>query len=79
MTIPSLKTHRQQFPALANKAYFNYGGQGPLPQVSMDAIVQGYNDMQSYGPFSGKVYQWQNQETQLTRHLVANELGISPE
>ncbi|HAN75474.1 MAG TPA: cysteine lyase, partial [Planktothrix sp. UBA8402] len=70
---------RQQFPALANKAYFNYGGQGPLPQVSMDAIVQGYNDMQSYGPFSGKVYQWQNQETQLTRHLVANELGISPE
>jgi Selenocysteine lyase len=79
MTIPSLKTHRQQFPALANKAYFNYGGQGPLPQVSIDVIVQGYNDMQSYGPFSSKINQWQNQETQLTRHLVATELGISPE
>lgn len=79
MTIPSLETHRQNFPALANKAYFNYGGQGPLPQVSIDAIIQGYNQMQSHGPFSGKVNQWQNQETQLTRHLLATELGILPE
>lgn len=79
MTIPCLETHRQQFPALTNKAYFNYGGQGPLPQVSIDAIIQGYKYMQSHGPFSGKVNQWQNQETQLTRHLLATELGISPE
>ncbi len=79
MTIPSLETHRQNFSALSNKAYFNYGGQGPLPQISMDAIVEGYKYMQSHGPFSGKVNQWQNQETQLTRHLLATELGISPE
>ncbi|SKB16005.1 L-cysteine/cystine lyase [Planktothrix sp. PCC 11201] len=79
MTTPSLETHRQNFPALTNKAYFNYGGQGPLPQVSIDAIVEGYKYMQSHGPFSGKVNQWQNQETQLTRHLLAKELGISPE
>lgn len=79
MTIPSLETHRQQFPALTNKAYFNYGGQGPLAQISMDAIFEGYKYMQSHGPFSGKVYQWQNQETQLTRHLLAKELGILPE
>ncbi|HEY9864725.1 MAG TPA: aminotransferase class V-fold PLP-dependent enzyme [Candidatus Obscuribacterales bacterium] len=79
MTIPSLETHRQNFPALTNKAYFNYGGQGPLSQISMDAIVEGYKYMQFSGPFSGKVNQWQNQETQLTRHLLAKELGISPE
>ncbi|VXD18818.1 aminotransferase class V-fold PLP-dependent enzyme [Planktothrix paucivesiculata] len=79
MTIPSLETHRQNFPALTNKAYFNYGGQGPLSQISMDAIVEGYKYMQFSGPFSGKVNQWQNQETQLTRHLLATELGISPE
>ncbi|MCF3570584.1 aminotransferase class V-fold PLP-dependent enzyme [Planktothrix agardhii 1806] len=79
MTISSLKTHRQQFPALTNKAYFNYGGQGPLAQISMDAIFEGYKYMQSHGPFSGKVNQWQNQETQLTRHLLATELGILPE
>ncbi len=79
MTILSLETHRQNFPALTNKAYFNYGGQGPLPQVSIDAIVEGYKYMQSSGPFSGKVNQWQNQETQLTRHLLATELGILPE
>lgn len=79
MTILSLETHRQNFPALVNKAYFNYGGQGPLPQISMDAIVEGYKYLQFSGPFSGKVNQWQNQETQLTRHLVATELGIPPE
>ncbi|MBD2483872.1 aminotransferase class V-fold PLP-dependent enzyme [Planktothrix sp. FACHB-1365] len=79
MTTPSLETHRQQFPALANKAYFNYGGQGPLPLVSMDAIIQGYNEVQCSGPFSGKINQWQKQETQLTRNLVATELGIAPE
>ncbi|MBE9145140.1 aminotransferase class V-fold PLP-dependent enzyme [Planktothrix mougeotii] len=79
MTTPSLETYRQQFPASANKAYFNYGGQGPLPQVSMDAIIQGYNEVQCSGPFSAKINQWQKQETQLTRNLVATELGISPE
>lgn len=79
MTIPSLETHRQNFPALTNKAYFNYGGQGPLSQISMDAIVEGYKYMQFSGPFSGKVNQWQNQEIQLTRHLLATELGILPE
>ena len=26
-------------PALANKTYFNYGGQGPLPTPSLEAIV----------------------------------------
>jgi len=79
MISPSLESHRQKFPALANKAYFNYGGQGPLPQVSMDAILQGYNEVQCSGPFSRKINQWQNQETQLTRQLLATELGISPE
>ena len=30
-----LELHRQQFPALANKTYFNYGGQGPIPQSAI--------------------------------------------
>ncbi|MCY7283746.1 MAG: cysteine lyase, partial [Cyanobacteria bacterium CAN_BIN43] len=38
--IDRLDQHRQQFPALANKAYFNYGGQGTMPQGAIDAIQQ---------------------------------------
>ena len=29
---------RLQMPALAHKTYFNYGGQGPLPNASLAAI-----------------------------------------
>ena len=28
---------RDQIPALKNKYYFNYGGQGPLPKSSLEA------------------------------------------
>ena len=31
---------RDQIPALKNKYYFNYGGQGPLPKSSLEAIVK---------------------------------------
>lgn len=33
-----LDNYRQEFPALANKNYFNYGGQGTLPKMAMNAI-----------------------------------------
>ena len=32
-------TLRDPCPALANKAYFNYGGQGPLPDSALEAII----------------------------------------
>ena len=41
-----LHQHRAQFPALGNKIYFNYGGQGPMPQGAMDAITQAEADTQ---------------------------------
>ncbi len=34
------QTDRQQFPALKNKAYFNYGGQGPMPESALTALFQ---------------------------------------
>lgn len=70
---------RQQFPALANKAYFNYGGQGPLPQVSLEAIYQSYQVVQEKGPFSAALYQWVTQEASGTREAIAAELGVSAE
>lgn len=72
-----LEQHRQKFPALANKAYFNYGGQGPMPQAAMDAIYQSYEYIQRAGPFSEKVYAWVVQETDRTREAIASELGVT--
>ncbi|MEG4586131.1 aminotransferase class V-fold PLP-dependent enzyme [Microcoleus sp. MOSTC5] len=71
--------HRQQFPALANKAYFNYGGQGPLPEPALDAIYQAYKRVQLGGPFSGEVGAWVAQEAMLTRRAIASELAVPPE
>ncbi|MEK0181781.1 MAG: aminotransferase class V-fold PLP-dependent enzyme [Oscillatoriales cyanobacterium] len=71
--------HRQQFPALANKAYFNYGGQGPLPKPALEAIYGAYKRVQLGGPFSGEIGAWVAQEAMLTRRAIASELGVPPE
>ncbi|MEG4577794.1 aminotransferase class V-fold PLP-dependent enzyme [Microcoleus sp. N3A4] len=71
--------HRQQFPALANKAYFNYGGQGPLPEPALEAIYGAYKRVQLGGPFSGEVGAWVAQEAMLTRRAIASELTVPPE
>ncbi|MCC3417251.1 MAG: aminotransferase class V-fold PLP-dependent enzyme [Microcoleus sp. PH2017_29_MFU_D_A] len=71
--------HRQQFPALANKAYFNYGGQGPLPETALEAIYEAYKRVQLGGPFSGEIGAWVAQEAMLTRRAIANELAVPPE
>ncbi|MEG4626944.1 aminotransferase class V-fold PLP-dependent enzyme [Microcoleus sp. w1-18aA5] len=71
--------HRQQFPALANKAYFNYGGQGPLPEPALEAIYEAYKRVQLGGPFSAEVGAWVVQEAMLTRRAIASELTVPPE
>ena len=74
-----LERHRQQFPALANKAYFNFGGQGTLPQASLSAIHKAYDYIQQYGPFSAAVNTWIIEEANKTREAIASELGAHPE
>lgn len=73
----SLANHRAQFPALANKAYFNYGGQGPMPQSALEAIHQSYTRIQQLGPFSGQSYDWVVEEAAQTRATIATELGTT--
>lgn len=68
--------HRQQFPALANKTYFNYGGQGPMPQTAIDAINSAQDYIQCNGPFSSQVNAWITQETEQTRQAIATQLGV---
>ena len=74
-----LERHRQQFPALANKAYFNFGGQGTLPQASLEAIQQAYEYVQRHGPFSVGVNAWITEEANQTRLAIASELGAPAE
>jgi L-cysteine/cystine lyase len=74
-----VNTHRQQFPALANKFYFNYGGQGPMSQAALDAILAAYQAIQSQGPFGLKTNAWVLHESNLTRQAIGSELGVLPE
>jgi L-cysteine/cystine lyase len=67
----------QQFPALANKYYFNYGGQGPMPQAALDAILAAYQTIQSQGPFGLKTNKWVARELDLTRQTIGSELGVT--
>jgi len=72
-----LIAHRQQFPALAGKQYFNYGGQGPMAQIALDAMVQAHQQMQQLGPFSGAANQWVMTEVAQTRAAIAAALGTT--
>jgi L-cysteine/cystine lyase len=66
-----------KFPALSNKSYFNYGGQGPLPQVALDAIFAAYQQIQAQGPFGVKTSKLVMQESSLTRQTIELELGVA--
>jgi L-cysteine/cystine lyase len=69
---------RSQFPALANKAYFNYGGQGPMPQAALDAILTTYHKIQTQGPFGLQTNEFVVKAAGLTRQAIATELGVLP-
>jgi len=71
-----LHDHREQFPALTNKTYFNYGGQGPMPQVAINAITQAQTYIQQIGPFGTAVNSWIRQEKKATRDAISSELHV---
>ena len=70
---------RELCPALANKAYFNYGGQGPLPTPSLEAITASWQRIQELGPFSDAVWPWIEQETSRVRQALAALCGVPPQ
>jgi L-cysteine/cystine lyase len=67
---------RQHFPFLANKCYFNYGGQGPLPDVAMQAIIDTYQAIERVGPFSGEANQQITKINDSLHQAIAAELGV---
>ncbi|AFY55805.1 selenocysteine lyase [Rivularia sp. PCC 7116] len=75
----TLHQYRQEFPALANKAYFNFGGQGPMPSSAMNAVIQAQEEIQLLGPFGNEVNSWLIQQTKATRVAIATELNVPSE
>ena len=67
---------RALMPALHNKTYFNYGGQGPLPTPSLAAINESFLAVQELGPFTGAVWPWVERQTQRLRSTLAEACGV---
>ncbi|MCP9786269.1 aminotransferase class V-fold PLP-dependent enzyme [Cyanobium sp. N5-Cardenillas] len=63
-------------PALANKTYFNYGGQGPLPSPSLAAISDAFATIQQLGPFSDAVWPYVNGTVSGLRQRLAAWFGV---
>ncbi|WP_338462042.1 aminotransferase class V-fold PLP-dependent enzyme [Synechococcus elongatus IITB7] len=79
MTSDRLLTHRQQFPALQIKTYFNYGGQGPLSNPALTAIQTAFLEGQQLGPFSLAAGQRVEQISDRLRADLATLLQTQPE
>jgi L-cysteine/cystine lyase len=71
-------TLRDLCPALANKTYFNYGGQGPLPTPALEAITASWQRIQELGPFTSAVWPFVEQETTRVRQALADLCGVGP-
>jgi len=69
---------RELCPALANKTYFNYGGQGPLPAPALEAITASWQRIQELGPFTTDVWPFIEQETARVRGQLAALCGVGP-
>ena len=71
----ALKRH---CPALQSKTYFNYGGQGPLPTPSLEAITASWQRIQELGPFTTDVWPYIAAEVNSTRRRLAELCGVPP-
>ncbi len=71
------KNLRDQIPALKNKYYFNYGGQGPLPKSSLEAIVKTWEIIQDLGPFTNDMWPFIYKEILTTKRIIAKKLGVN--
>ena len=69
---------RDHCPALLNKTYFNYGGQGPLPTPSLQAITASWQRIQELGPFTTDIWPYIGAELSSTRRRLADLCGIPP-
>jgi L-cysteine/cystine lyase len=69
---------RDLMPALAGKTYFNYGGQGPLPEPSLEAITASWRTIQELGPFTSAVWPFVEAQVAAVRTRLAAACGVGP-
>ncbi len=74
----AIEKHRENFSGLANKTYFNFGGQGIMPQSALSEIIATHKYIQQIGPFSIEVNAWITKGVNLIRQTLAQELGTVP-
>ena len=65
-------------PALDRKTYFNYGGQGPLPTSSLEAITSAWQTLQELGPFTTEAWPFVERTTARLRQRLAHWCGVAP-
>ena len=68
-----IQQFRSHFPGLENKYYFNFGGQGILPQQALDSIIDTYKYIDQVGPFGLKINSWITENTNKTKSAIALE------
>ena len=52
---------------------FNYGGQGPLPKSSLEAIVKTWEIIQDLGPFTNDMWPFIYKEILTTKRIIRSE------
>ena len=67
---------RKTMPALSNKLYFNYGGQGPLPKPSLLAMIKSWERIQELGPFTSSIWPYINKEIASTKQYLASFCNV---
>lgn len=70
---------RSLYPALSNKTYFNFGGQGVLSHQVLAKISENFARIESIGAFSIAANQWILEETHLLKIAIATEFNVKPE
>jgi L-cysteine/cystine lyase len=73
----NIQQHRQQFFGLKDKYYFNFGGQGILPQSALQKIIDSYQYIDQVGPFGLKINSWIQENITTTKQAIASEIGVS--
>jgi len=70
---------RESMPALHSKTYFNYGGQGPLPEPSLEAILETWRQIQTRGPFTTDIWPFLNHIIGGLRQRLSLWMGVPPQ
>jgi L-cysteine/cystine lyase len=73
-----LLVHRSHFPALENRTYFNYGGQGVMCEAALDAITKNFRHIEALGCFSSAAGDWMMTEYDAIKVAIAQEFQVSP-